>query len=89
MKYIDLFCGIGGFHQALSKLGHKCILACDIDKKCREVYKNNYNIEYLDKKIDENTMEDFDILCGGFPCQHFRMLGKKHLRMKEGYFYEI
>ena len=70
---------IGGFHQALSKLGHKCILACDIDKKCREVYKNNYNIDVFPdvKKIDENTMEDFDILCGGFPCQAFSNAGKK------------
>ena len=79
MKYIDLFCGVGGFHQALSKLGHKCVLACDIDKKCREVYKNNYNIDVFPdvKKIDENTMEDFDILCGGFPCQAFSNAGKK------------
>ena len=81
MKYIDLFCGIGGFHQALSKLGHKCILACDIDKKCREVYKNNYNIDVFPdvKKIDENTMEDFDILCGGFPCQTFSNAGKRNI----------
>jgi DNA (cytosine-5)-methyltransferase 1 len=45
MKFIDLFCGIGGFHQALSKLNHECILASDIDKKCKEVYNNNYGIE--------------------------------------------
>lgn len=38
MNYIDLFCGIGGFHQALDKLGCKCVLACDIDKACRENY---------------------------------------------------
>ena len=69
-KYIDLFCGIGGFHQALNKLGAKCVLACDIDKECRVVYKDNYGIEPVNnvKDIDEKTMEDFDIICGGFPC---------------------
>ena len=54
LKFIDLFCGIGGFHQALSKLDAKCILACDIDKFCREVYTNNYAITPCEdvKKID-------------------------------------
>ena len=34
IKFIDLFCGIGGFHNAFQGLG-KCVYACDIDKKCR------------------------------------------------------
>ena len=79
LKYIDLFCGIGGFHQALNKIGAKCVLSCDIDKDCRQVYLDNYGIEPVNdvKKIDENNMPDFDILCGGFPCQAFSNGGKK------------
>ena len=79
LRFIDLFCGIGGFHQALHKLGGKCVLACDIDKDCRTVYKDNYGIEPVAdvKKIDEKTMPDFDVLCGGFPCQAFSNGGKK------------
>ena len=79
LTFIDLFCGIGGFHQALHKLGAKCVLACDIDKDCREVYHNNYGIMPVNdvKQIDENNMPDFDILCGGFPCQAFSNGGKK------------
>ena len=79
LKYIDLFCGIGGFHQALNQLGAECVLACDIDKDCRVVYKDNYGIEPVAnvKNIDEKTMPDFDILCAGFPCQAFSNGGKK------------
>ena len=43
MKFIDLFSGIGGFHQALTDLGCECNLACDVDKACRETYKINSN----------------------------------------------
>ena len=79
LRFIDLFCGIGGFHQALSKLGAKCVLACDIDKDCRTVYKDNYGLEPVSniKEIDEKIMPDFDVLCGGFPCQSFSNGGKK------------
>jgi DNA (cytosine-5)-methyltransferase 1 len=78
-KFIDLFCGIGGFHQALHQMGATCVLACDIDKECRIVYKDNYGIEPVSnvKDIDEKTMDDFDILCAGFPCQAFSNGGKK------------
>lgn len=67
IKFIDLFCGIGGFHIALKELGCECILACDIDKKCRETYLKNFNFEPLSniKDIDEKKIPDFDILCGG------------------------
>ena len=79
LKFIDLFCGIGGFHQALNKLGAVCVLACDIDKDCRVVYKDNYGIEPISniKDINEKTMPDFDILTAGFPCQSFSNGGKK------------
>ena len=78
-NYIDLFCGIGGFHQALDKLGCKCILACDINKYCREVYKMNYDMNVHEdvKKIVPTELQDFDILCAGFPCQAFSNAGKK------------
>jgi len=79
LKFIDLFCGIGGFHQAFISLGAKCVYACDIDEKCRDVYKQNYGLE-PDKditKVDENKIPDFDILCGGFPCQAFSHAGKQ------------
>ena len=79
LKYIDLFCGIVGFHQALSKFRTECVLACDIDKFCREVYNNNYNIYPVEdvRKIVPQTLGNIDIICGGFPCQSFSNAGKK------------
>ena len=79
LKFIDLFCGIGGFHQALKQHGCECVMACDIDKNCRHTYKDNYNIECESdvKKIDIDAIPDFDILCGGFPCQSFSNAGNK------------
>jgi DNA (cytosine-5)-methyltransferase 1 len=70
LKFIDLFCGIGGFHQALKKLNYECVFASDIDVKCRNIYKLNYNLlpEGDISKIDIKTIPNFDILCGGFPC---------------------
>jgi DNA (cytosine-5)-methyltransferase 1 len=77
LKFIDLFCGIGGFHQALNKLGFKCVFASDIDENCRKTYKNNYNLQPEGDitKIDIDKIPNFDILCGGFPCQPFSKAG--------------
>ena len=71
-KFIDLFCGIGGFHVALDELGGECVLACDSDKYCREIYEKNYGITPLPdvRKIDTEDMPDFDVLCAGFPFPH-------------------
>lgn len=79
MKYIDLFCGIGGFHKALDELNCECVFACDIDHRCCNLYNRNFNIEPEKDitKIDEKLLPDFDIICAGFPCQPFSNGGKK------------
>lgn len=79
LKYIDLFCGIGGFHQALREMGAECVLACDKDKYCRQVYEMNYDMPVAEdvKKLKPEEMPDFDIICAGFPCQAFSNAGKK------------
>ena len=43
-KFIDLFCGIGGFHLALSSLGANCVFASDINNRACDVYENNFKI---------------------------------------------
>jgi DNA (cytosine-5)-methyltransferase 1 len=77
MRFIDLFCGIGGFHQALKNFNFQCVFASDIDENCRETYFKNYGLkpfgDILEVKISE--IPDFDILCAGFPCQPFSKAG--------------
>ena len=84
-RFIDLFCGIGGFHQAMTPLGGECVFASDISEQCREVYKKNFapNNEFIvygdiNKAIKENVIPEFDVLCGGFPCQTFSKAGNQN-----------
>ena len=73
MKFIDLFAGVGGFHAALTNLGHECVFACEIDKTMNALYKKNWGIEAATdiRKVKPEDIPDHDILCAGFPCQPF------------------
>lgn len=76
-KFIDLFSGIGGFHQALQNLGGECVFASDIDKYAIETYKENYGInsDFNIRNVKEEDIPQHDILCAGFPCQAFSKAG--------------
>lgn len=79
IKFIDLFAGIGGFHQAMKSFGGKCVFACDIDSDCRKTYEKNYGIQPAGDitKISASDIPLHDILFAGFPCQSFSKAGKR------------
>ena len=86
LTFVDLFAGIGGFHLALKSLDMKCVFACEIDKYARQTYLKNFNDGFLKDpelfpediwSVDIRKIPDFDLLCGGFPCQPFSQAGYK------------
>jgi len=79
VKFIDLFAGIGGFHQALKSYSANCVFASEWDDSASETYKSNYGLEPFGDitLINEKDIPKHDILCGGFPCQAFSISGKQ------------
>ena len=78
-RFIDLFCGIGGFRLGFSSNGYKSVYSSDYNKHCQKVYFNNFNeMPYGDiTKINPNEIPEFDVLTAGFPCQPFSISGHK------------
>lgn len=79
LGFIDLFAGVGGFHYALEPYA-ECRMASEYDKAARNTYALNHPIEPEKfagdiTKVDISTIPEFDILCGGFPCQPFSLAG--------------
>ena len=77
LKFIDLFAGLGGFHLALQKLGHRCVFASELMPELRDLYKKNHEIDCAGDINDVfiQNIPTHDILCAGFPCQPFSQAG--------------
>lgn len=79
--FIDLFAGIGGFRIAFQNLGGKCVYSSEFDAKAQESYLANYGEMPFGDITKESTKsyipKEFDVLCGGFPCQAFSLAGRR------------
>ncbi len=77
LRFIDLFAGLGGFHQALSGLGHVCVFASELDPLLQGLYEDNYGIKPQGdiRQLEASHIPDHDVLCAGFPCQSFSKAG--------------
>jgi DNA (cytosine-5)-methyltransferase 1 len=85
IRFIDLFCGIGGFRvaaeQVCNQLGIKpeCVFSSDIDPDAQKAYEANFGERPVGDitKVSEKDIPDHDILLGGFPCQAFSICGDR------------
>lgn len=84
IKLIDLFAGIGGirkgFEEAAHDLGYEtqCVFTSEIKPHAIKVLHQNHPDDVITgdiTKVDPESIPDFDILCGGFPCQAFSAAG--------------
>jgi DNA (cytosine-5)-methyltransferase 1 len=83
IRYIDLFCGIGGFRiaatQVLKKLRvtSECVFSCDIDPFSRKAYFENFGENPAGdiRDVDAGSIPAHDLLFAGFPCQPFSIIG--------------
>lgn len=84
LKFIDLFCGIGGFRVAMDEackendIVPECVFSSDIDPYCQDSYEANFGHRPVGDitKVNEKDIPDHDILFAGFPCQPFSIIGQ-------------
>src|SRR5580765_8198823 len=79
MKFIDLFAGLGGFHEAMKELGHECVFGSEINQALKDNYKDNFGLSLFGdiRDVKVGDIPPFDVLCAGFPCQSFSKAGKQ------------
>ena len=96
IKILDTFAGIGGFSYAAEKLvgGFKTTQFIEINPYCQKVLKKHFpNVPcHDDIKTFTAFPGQYDVICGGFPCQDISVAGRKEgitKQSRSGLFYEL
>jgi DNA (cytosine-5)-methyltransferase 1 len=80
LTFADFYAGIGGFRLGLEKIGWKCVFTNEIDEYSVKTYNLNFGERLTPLPIEDlklSNIPDFDVFCGGFPCQPFSIAGKQ------------
>jgi DNA (cytosine-5)-methyltransferase 1 len=78
-RFIDLFAGIGGFRVAFERVGGRCVFSSEWDEAARTTYEANFGERPHGDitRIPPDEIPDHDVLCAGFPCQPFSIIGDR------------
>ena len=84
IRILDICSGIGGFSLGLESTGgFDTVAFCEFDDFCRKVLNKHWPDVPIYKDLKEignepeRIIQDFDLICGGIPCQPFSVAGKK------------
>ena len=93
---LDTFAGIGGFSYAATKLvgGYRTTQFIEIDPFCQKILKKHFPFTPIHDDIRTFTAipGQYDVICGGFPCQSISVAGNRAGITEEsrsGIFYEL
>ena len=77
LRFVDLFCGIGGFRIGFEQAGGECVFSSDWDKFSQVTYAANFGEKPHGDihQVKSTDVPAHEILCGGFPCQPFSLAG--------------
>jgi len=96
LRYFSGFSGIGGFDQGITQVipEAECIGFSEVDRYAIKIYEKHFpnRTNYGNiKEINEKELPDFNMFCGGFPCQDFSIAGKRAglCGARSGLFFEI
>lgn len=96
IKYFSAFSGIGGFDLGIDRTiqDAECTGYSEVDQYAIKIYKKHYpdRVNFGDiTKIKAETLPDFDLFCGGFPCMDVSIAGKRIglCGARSGLFFEI